>query len=122
MEKQNEIALTLIPKYTKYIEYILNLIYKLPRIEKFSIGTEYKQSMYQTIKYILYINKIEKYQRLQNLNNIDVELNLQRVYLRIMYKNRWIDEHKFKTSMDLLYEIGKILGGLIKYYGKNNTK
>lgn len=39
-----------------------------------------------------------------------------------MYKNRWIDEHKFKVAMDKIYEVGKILGGLIKYYGKNNKK
>ena len=34
-------------------------------------------------------------------------------------KNRWIDEKKFKVSMEKLYEIGKILGGLIKQYAKN---
>ena len=122
MNKKEDNILLLIPKYTAYIEYSLNMVLKLPRIEKFNIGNEYKNSMYQTIKYILYLNKIEKIKRLENLNNIDVELNLQRIYLRIMYKNRWIDDHKFKTSMNLLYEIGKILGGLIKYYGKNNSK
>ncbi len=50
------------------------------------------------------------------------ELNTQRIYLRIMKKYRWIDEKKFKVSMELIYEIGKILGGLIKYYAKNNKK
>ena len=50
------------------------------------------------------------------------ELNTQRIYLRIMKKYRWIDEKKFKVSMELIYEIGKILGGLIKCYAKNNKK
>lgn len=54
------------------------------------------------------------------LNIIDSHLNTQRIYLRIMKKNRWIDEKKFKVAMELIYEIGKILGGLIKYYAKNN--
>ncbi len=49
-------------------------------------------------------------------------LNTQRIYLRIMKKNRWIDEHKFKIAMEQIYEIGKILGGIIKYYAKNNSK
>ena len=39
-----------------------------------------------------------------------------------MLKNKWIDEKKYKVSMELLYEIGKILGGLIKYYTKNKKK
>ena len=49
-------------------------------------------------------------------------LNCQRIYLRIMYKNKWIDEHKLDVAMEQIYEIGQILGGLIKYYAKNNKK
>ena len=39
-----------------------------------------------------------------------------------MLKNKWINEKKFKVAMEMLYEIGKILGGLIKQYAKNNKK
>lgn len=121
-KQEKEQKLILIPKTEKYIEYMLQIIFKLPRIEKFSIGTEYKQSMYQMLKDILIISKIEKNETLYYLNKIDANLNTQRIYLRIMKKNRWIDEHKFKVAIEQIYEIGKILGGLIKYYAKNNTK
>lgn len=118
----NEKELLLIPRYTKYIEYMLNVITKLPRTEKFNIGNEYKNSIYETMRNILYINKTEKNKRIIYLNNIDTEMNLQRIYLRIMYKSHWIDEKKFNVPMEMLYELGKIVGGLIKHYGKNNTK
>ncbi len=121
-KQEKEQKLILIPKTEKYIEYMLQVIFKLPRIEKFSIGTEYKQSMYQMLKDILIISKIGKNETLYYLNKIDANLNTQRIYLRIMKKNRWIDEHKFKVAMEQIYEIGKILGGLLKYYAKNNTK
>ena len=114
--------LKLIPKAENYIEYILQLIIKLPRAEKFSIGTEYKKSMYKMLENILIISKIEKREIINYLNLIDAELNLQRIYLRIMKKERWIDERKFKIVMEQIYEQGKILGGLIKYYAKNNKK
>lgn len=39
-KKLEENKLILIPKSERYIEYMLDLIIKLPRIEKFSIGTE----------------------------------------------------------------------------------
>ena len=123
--KENENKLSLIPKTEKYIEYILSIIFKLPRTEKFSIGTEYKTSMYKMLNQIMYVNKIkneETKEIIKTLNNIDTELNTQRIYLRIMKKEKWIDEKKFKVSMELIYEIGKILGGLIKYYAKNNKK
>ena len=121
--KENENKLSLIPKTEKYIEYILNVIFKLPRTEKFSIGTEYKTSIYKMLNQIMYVNKIkneETKEIIKILNNIDTELNTQRIYLRIMKKEKWIDEKKFKVAMELIYEIGKILGGLIKYYAKNN--
>ena len=129
-KKEQENKLALIPKSEKYIEYILDIMIKLPRTEKFSIGTEYKQSMYKMINKIMMLNKI-KFLNNQNeyikntlgiLNDIDAELNTQRIYLRIMKKYRWIDEKKFRVSMELIYEIGKIIGGLIKHYAKNDKE
>ena len=117
--KQEE-TLILIPKIEKYIEYILNVILKIPRTEKFNIGNEYKVSMYRLLTNAIYINKIGI--KLAFLNTIDAELVLQRIYLRIMVKNRWTDEKKFKVSMEQISEIGKIVGSLIKYYAKNNKK
>lgn len=121
-EKNSNKKLELIPKLEKYVQYMLEIILKLPRIEKFSIGNEYKISMYKTINYVMYLNKIEENKCLQYTNMIDAEINVQRIYLRIMYKNKWIDEKKFNIAMSAIYEIGKILGGLIKYYGTNNKK
>ena len=101
---------------------MLQVIIKLPRTEKFSIGTEYKTSMYEMIKDILIIEKIQEEKTMQYLNKIDANLNAQRIYLRIMKNEKWIDEKKFKIAIEQIYEIGKILGGLIKYYAKNNKK
>lgn len=123
--KEKEEKLKLIPKVETYIEYIIGIIIKLPRTEKFNIGTEYKTSMYNMLSDIMLINKISKNRKeeiMNCLNNMDAQLGAQRIYLRIMYKNRWIDEKKFKIAMEKIYEIGKILGGLIKYYAKNNKE
>ena len=122
-KKEEENKLLLIPKTEKYAEYIIDLIIKLPRTEKFSIGNEYKTSLYKMLEKIMYINKMSKEDKskvIVTLNEIDALLNTQRIYLRIMKKYKWIDEKKFNVAMNLIYEIGKILGGLIKYYAKNN--
>lgn len=115
--------LILIPKIEDYIEYVLNIITKLPRTEKFSIGNEYKKSMYEILENSLYITKINKTENkkeiLKTLNYIDSKLTCQRIYLRIMKKQKWIDENKFNISINKIYEIGKIVGGLVKYYAKN---
>lgn len=120
MKQENE--LKLIPVYEQYMEYMIQAIIKLPRTEKFSIGTDFKEVMYSTLEDIMYINKLEKTQRMHYLNRIDAKLNAQRIMLRIMKKFAWLDIKKFNVAMEKIYEIGKILGGLIKYYAKNNTK
>ena len=120
MKTRNE--LILIPKYERYMQYMIEIIIKIPRTEKFNIGNEFKNIMYKSLENILYINKIDISKRLYYLNIIDAQLNTQRVMIRIMQKNKWINDKKYKVSMELLYEIGKILGGLIKTYAKMDKK
>ena len=114
--------LTLIPKYEFYMEYMLEVILlHLPRTEKYSIGTEFKSVMYDTFKNIMCIEKSTQKERIIYLNRIDAGLNIQRALLRIMKKNKWIDEKKFDYVVNtLIRQVGAILGGLIKYYAKNN--
>lgn len=121
----SENGLKLIPKTEIYLDYILEIIIKIPRTEKFSIGTEYKLSLYKMLENIMYLNKMDKTNNkdvIILLNKIDSLLTTQRIYLRIMVKNKWIDKKKFQVAMGLIYEIGKILGGLIKFYAKNIKK
>ena len=122
MSDNSKTELQLIPKSENYIQYMIEVIFKLPRTEKFSIGNEYKTSMYKMLENIMYLSKISDEQKINCINHIDADLNTQRIFLRIMYKNRWIDDKKFKVASDLIYELGKIVGGLLKYYGKNNKK
>ena len=89
-KKEKENKLKLIPKAEIYIQYMLQVIIKLPRVEKFSIGTEYKKSMYEMLEYILIISKVEN-NTINYLNKIDAKLNTQRIYLRIMKKEKWTD-------------------------------
>lgn len=112
MQKSN--SLVIIPKIEKYIEYMLMVILKLPRTEKFNIGNEVKNNMYDMLKNILLSEKIDRSRRLPIYNVIDSDIYFQRICIRIMYNNKWIDEKKYKYSNELLSEIGRILGGLIK--------
>ena len=87
--KEKENRLKLIPKAENYCTYIINVIIKLPRTEKFSIGTEYKKSVYQMINYIMYLNKIkntDKEKTLKLLNKIDAEIMTQRIFANIYGK------------------------------------
>ncbi len=121
--KENNEMLKLIPKYTDYMEYMLELLRLLPRIEKFNLGNEYKTMMYQTFENIMFLDKIENKSKMYYLNKIDSGINIQRVFLRLMVKNKWISIEKFNTVMlEKIAEIGRITGGLIKYHAQNSKK
>ena len=86
METKRE--LTLIPKTENYIKYMLNIIMKLPRTEKFNIGNEYKNMMYIMLEDVMMLGKIGMEGKLNCINKIDARINVQRVFLRIMNDNR----------------------------------
>ncbi len=111
--------LVLIPKCEIYLEYMINVLNKLPRVEKFSIGNNLKNIMYEMIGNIVYLSKVSNCNRLHYCNLIDSQILIQRIYIRVMYKNRYIDEKKYMYSISLLDEIGKMLGGYIKFLGIN---
>ena len=75
--------LQLIPKTENYIQYMLEILFKIPRTEKFNIGNEFKISMYEMLENILILNKTHN--KMQYLNIIDTKLNVQRILLRILY-------------------------------------
>lgn len=101
-------CLTIIPKTERYIQYMLDLILKLSRTEKFNIRTEYKTSMYQMMEEVIYVSKLPLEERYTHVIKIDVLVQLQRIYLRLMKNNKWIDERKFKIAIEQLGEIEKI--------------
>ena len=73
MKQDNE--LKLIPVYEQYMEYMIQLLIKLPRTEKFSIGTDFKQIMYSCLEDIMYISKIEIKERLYYNRNNSIQQN-----------------------------------------------
>ena len=81
--------LVIIRKIEKYIEYMITILIKLPRTEKFSIGTEIKTSMYEILKNILFATKIEEDKRF--ILKMDA---LQPPKVQSIEK--WIDMQKYK--------------------------
>ena len=88
MEKSKDNRFVIIVKIEKYIEYMLTILLKLPRTEKFSIGTEVKTSMYEMMKNILLASKIDKNKRLSIYNIENSNIYYQRISIRIIYNQK----------------------------------
>ena len=118
--KSKQDVLYMLPKIERHIEYVLGVVLKLPRIEKFNIGQEMKLVVYDTLKNILYLSKIDIKSRLSVANVIDANISYEKALIRIMYKSRYIDNKKYMYMMDELIVLGNMLGAYIKYLNNSN--
>ena len=113
--KSKQDILYMLPKMERHIEYVLKVVLKLPRTEKFNIGQEMKCVVYDTLKNILYLSKIDIKYRLDVANIIDANISYEKSLIRIMYKQRYIDNKKYMYMMEELIVLGNMLGAYIKY-------
>lgn len=80
--RKTESKLLIYQKYVDLIDYGYNLLIKYPKIEKYALASQIRNSMYQALKYILYANKIaNKYNKLDILNKLDAEIAIQSYFL-----------------------------------------
>ena len=116
---KNNNELIMIPKIEKYIEYMLTVLLKLPRTEKFSIGTEIKTSMYEMLKNVLLASKIDKnkrqkiimaYKRNFTINRRNVGFTTLKNYTKLLKENKMT-----------LPEIQRSIAGWLSYVKHANS-
>ena len=114
-QKQTDNKLLIYQKQEDLIQYVYQLLKKYPKSEKYALVSEIRNSMFDTLKYIIYANKISnKMTKLQMINKIDAEIATQKFFVRFSYKNRYINSSNYYEWSKRLDEIGKIIGGWIK--------
>lgn len=121
VDKTKQDILYMLPKVERHIQYVLGVVLKLPRTEKFNIGQEMKLVAYDTLKNILYLSKVNVKDRISIANVIDANISYEKSLIRIMYKSRYIDNKKYMYMMDELIILGNMLGAYIKYLNNTNT-
>ncbi len=114
MPNTNE-NLVIYQKYLDLIYYTNNLCIKYPKSEKLALVSETKQSMYVGLRHLMYAFKeYNKKVKLSHLNDLDVELNLQKVFVRLAFKYQYISKQNYETWCKKITDICNMLGGWIK--------
>ncbi len=116
-------TLILIPKIEDYIKYTYQMLVKIPRVEKFNIGSEIKISSLRMLEYAHFVNK-DRVSAYSYLNKIDALISYNRSMIRILNEEKSISNKNFEMCITKLAEIGRIIGGLLKanpnFRKKNN--
>lgn len=112
-EKKNG-TLIIYPKYMDLVYYSNDLVRKFPKCEQFALVKEIKSTLYSGLRCIIYAIKLyNKQDKLRYLRELDVNLNLLKVYIRISYKYKYITMNNYQTWSNQLTDISNLLGGWI---------
>ena len=112
MEKGND--LRILQKTEDMILYANKALEQFPRLERYALAADIKQTMYSFYRLIITANK--KYYKKTTLQDADVELEVLRGFIRLAANKemRYLPMKKYEIWSKMLSEIGAMLGGWIK--------
>ena len=109
---------TLQKKAEQFIERdVYALLKNFPQAEKFSISQEIKQACYRLVRATVMANNLRVIRkRLEWLDEADAEKTYLLVLFGIAKTQKYITQKKLHELQTKLDEIGRIIGGLQKYF------
>ena len=110
----NKPNLAIYQKYLELIYYTNDIVRKYPKSETFALVKEIKSSLYTGMRLLMYAIKSYRTQdKLKYLSELDIHLDLFKVYVRLSHKYRYITTQNYNSWSVLLTDICNMLGGWI---------
>lgn len=110
----NKTNLAIYQKYMELIYYTNDLIRKYPKSENFALVKEIKNSIYAGLRLLIYAIKVyNKQEKLKYLNELDINLNILKVHIRLSYKYKYITIQNYQTWSNFITDICNMLGAWI---------
>lgn len=110
----NKFNLGIYQKYIELIYYTNDILKKYPKSETFTLVKEIKNSLYNSFKLLMYAIKVyNKQEKLKYLNELDINLNILKVYIRLSYKYKYITMQNYQIWSNLITDICNMLGAWI---------
>lgn len=101
-------------QYLELIYYTEKITIKYPKSEKLSLVSNIKNTTYNGMKKIIIAQKeYNKSKRISILNELDIELKMLKVLVRVSYKNKYINSKNYASWSKKIFNISNLLGGWI---------
>lgn len=106
---------------TLYDLYVLthNLVSKFPKHERYSLGEKLENTIFEAIEYIVFGNGQQKNFKDAYILKANTKIELLKLYYRLAFDMNIIDGKSYLKAQEFLQEIGKMLGGWLKYLQSN---
>jgi four helix bundle protein len=109
-EVKNELILE--QKITDMIAYSYIVLKNFPKSEKFALAADIKLIEDRILERCIEAKK--KYTKKTTLQDMDIAVEKLKVYIRLSYSLKFINNHTYFVWSTKVVEIGKMLGGWIK--------
>ena len=114
VENSKNKSLKIYQKYLELIYYSYDVVKKYPKSESFCLVKEIKNSLYCGLRNLMYaIKSYNKLDKLKFLNELDINLSLLKVQIRLSYKYKYITIQNYQSWSNLITDICNMLGGWI---------
>lgn len=114
MKNQVE-ELEIYKKYTDLYYYTYLITEKYPKYEKNGLVADIKHSTYLGFLNIISAHKnYNKVERLKYLNQLDVQLKVLKMLIRISYKRKFINVHNYEAWSRKITNVSNLMGGWIR--------
>ena len=107
-------SLKIYQRYLELVNYSNDIVRKYPKCENFALVQEIKNSLYLGLRNLMYaVKSFNKKDKLQHLNELDINLSLLKVQIRLSYKYRYISLQNYLSWSTIITDICHMLGGWI---------
>ena len=107
-------SLKIYQRYLELVDYSNDIVRKYPKCENFAPVQEIKNSLYLGLRNLMYaVKSFNKKDKLQHLNELDINLSLLKVQIRLSYKYRYISLQNYQSWSTIITDICNMLGGWI---------
>lgn len=102
-------------KYLDLLYYSNDIVRKYPKCEKFALVNEIKNSLYDGLRNIIFAEKeFNKSVKLKYLNELDANMKLLKVHMKISLKYQYISLKNYETWSCKITDVCNLLGAWIK--------
>lgn len=98
--------------------YAYPALNQFPKSEKFAMVADIKRNMDEMLELCIEVRK--KYQNKTTLRNLDIANAKLMAYIQMAQQLKFLPMKKYEIWSEMLVEIGKMIGGLIKAANKSS--
>ncbi len=108
----NEAGLIILTKLENLERYSRIALIQFPKIEKFMLSAEIRKQLLDIRRET--VRAAKKFHKKTTLQDLDIGIEVLRGYIRIAYRLKYINEHRLMTWMNIVDEIGRMVGAWLK--------